>query len=48
MVFHGAFKDLLNVNFHLPEKRRRNGIAVTLISDDGHAALDAMRLENRF
>jgi hypothetical protein len=42
------FEHLLDVNVHLSEYRWGNGIAVALIGENGHALLDAERLENGF
>jgi hypothetical protein len=37
---------LLDVDVHLSEHRRGDGIPVALICENGHTLLDAERLEN--
>lgn len=39
---------LLDVDVHLSEDRRRDCVAVALAGQNGHAALDAQRLEDGF
>ena len=45
-VSGSAIEDLLGVDIHLPEKRRRDRVTIALVSQNGHALLDAERLED--
>ena len=44
----GVVKNLLDMYFHLPDEGRRDRVPITLVGKDGHASLDAERLEDGF
>ena len=49
LVFSGGvLKDLLDVNIHLAEDRRRDRVTATLVGQNRHATLDTQRLEDGF
>src|SRR5271166_1225013 len=48
VVVGGAFQDLLNMNFDLPQKGWCDCEAVTFVSQDRHAALNTDRFKDCF